>query len=120
MTQARHSPPLGGAPERIGLVLDRLREGASVQDCNEVLAVYEAVARYDPERARWFNGETHWRPANFKRALGMSIRNAPSARASPTRTRGRDLSARDWLERARELEKQEAGEEAAREAQRGG
>ena len=68
----------------IALVAARLDEGHSPEDCRHVLQVYAADAKADPgKQAQWFNGETNWRPENFRRALGRTL-----ARASPDPRRG--------------------------------
>lgn len=54
----------------LGRVAERLAEGRTVDECRHVLRVYAAEARRNPKAARWFNGETNWRPDNFARALG--------------------------------------------------
>lgn len=59
-------------------VAEVLALGHSEDDCRHVLRVYAAEARRNPESARWFNGETNWVPANFRRNLGQSDPGEPS------------------------------------------
>lgn len=78
----------------LALVAARLDEGHSPEDCRHVLQVYAADAKADPgKQAQWFNGETNWRPENFRRALGRTL-----ARASPDPRRGsvRPLAAHEY------------------------
>lgn len=56
---------------------DRLEEGYRVEDCEHVLSIYAHDAKADPGQARWFNGETNWRPDNFRRALGRPVPAPP-------------------------------------------
>lgn len=68
------SRPLKATDDRLARIEDRLRDGASADDCRHVLAVYAAEAAADPDAgAKWFNGETNWRPANFDRAVGRPV-----------------------------------------------
>lgn len=83
--------PTDGA---LKLVAERLAEGHTAEECRHVLAVYAGDARSRPDQARWFNGETNWRPENFRRALGQP---SPSQRASPRPAYG--LSTDDELKR---------------------
>lgn len=66
------SRPLTPNPDRLLLVSQRLEEGNTVDDCMAVLKDYASDARVKPESAKWFNGETNWRPKNFARTLGMA------------------------------------------------
>ena len=54
-------------------IAERLEEGRSEDDCDHVLRVYASEARRNPGNAKWFNGQTNWRPENFARALGSSL-----------------------------------------------
>ncbi len=72
---------LAATDDALRLVADRLEEGYSVEDCEHVLEVYADDARRDAKARPWFNGETNWRPENFRRALGKSV--GGGARASP-------------------------------------
>ena len=66
-------------------VADRLAEGYTREDCMHVLEVYAADARTSPDQAKWFNGETNWVAANFRRALGRSARASPDPRRGSVR-----------------------------------
>lgn len=66
--RTRRRPP---TESNLRLIIDRLTEGYTVQDCEHVLRVYAGESRSHPDKACWFNGETNWRPANFNRALGQ-------------------------------------------------
>lgn len=70
---------LKGTAERLLRIAERLEAGATKDECKRVLEHYAAEAKRNPSSARWFNGETNWRPQNFDRALG-------SATPQPTAT----------------------------------
>jgi len=61
-------------------VAEVLESGYSAEDCEAVLRHYAEEASKNGG-GEWFNGETNWRPANFKRALGMSGTSKPSYEA---------------------------------------
>ncbi len=72
--------------ERLARVADRLSAGATTEDCEHVLRVYASQC---PEQAKWFNGDTNWRAANFDRALGQTLDNVQDAtRRSQSRSFG--------------------------------
>lgn len=66
---ARPLKPSTKSVEAVHKILDEY----TADDCRHVLAVYAAEARLDPLSAKWFNGETNWRPDNFRRALGKPV-----------------------------------------------
>jgi hypothetical protein len=68
--------------ESLGRVAARLEEGFTVEDCRAVLEVYAQEALRTPQAAQWFNGETNWRPENFRRALGKA--GAPQPKWKPS------------------------------------
>ena len=72
-----------------------LKSGHSEDDCRTVLESYAAEARRKPDSARWFNGETNWRPDNFRRTLGQA--GAKNAKSSAERAMD-DLLARKGLQ----------------------
>lgn len=59
---------------------DRLREGHSLEDCEHVIAVFEADVRADAAKGKWFNHETPFRPDNFARALGRPVQAGGAVR----------------------------------------
>lgn len=65
------SRPLTRTDAALSAVAERLEEGHSEADCDHVLRHYATACRKDAEQRRWFNGETNWREANFRRALGQ-------------------------------------------------
>jgi len=75
--------PLRATTERLIRIAERLESGATREDCEHVLRVYALDAARGPEQARWFNGETNWRPENFDRALGRPLAAAAAAAADP-------------------------------------
>lgn len=71
---------LAATDSALKLVADRIAEGYTREDCLHVLGVYAADAKASADQARWFNGETNWVAANFRRALGRSARASPDPR----------------------------------------
>lgn len=55
-------------PDRLTRIAERLADGNTEADCEAVLQAYAREAMVGD--AKWFNGETNWRKANFDRALG--------------------------------------------------
>ena len=66
--------------DRLVRIAERLEGGSTVEDCEHVLRVFASEAKSDRDNAKWFNGETNWRPKNFDRALGQPSR---ASRANP-------------------------------------
>jgi uncharacterized protein YdaU (DUF1376 family) len=86
------SRALVGNDERLTRVAERLEAGHTEQDCQHVLRVYAEEATKGPESARWFNGETNWRPDNFDRAMGRTLTPAYTpTHAAPKREEPKDL-----------------------------
>lgn len=79
---------LHASDSRIDRVCAILAE-ASREDCEAVLRVYAAEAKRDPSSAKWFNGETNWRKANFDRALG-AVGTAPAPNTGQAKPMARD------------------------------
>lgn len=68
------SRPLEATADRLVRVCERLDGddggGASRDDCEAVLRAYSEEAKRSSKGAKYFNGETNWRPRNFDRTLG--------------------------------------------------
>lgn len=64
----RRRPP---TDERLKPIADRLEAGATVADCEHALRVRAAEAKLGGEHAKYFNGESNWRPRSFEFALGQ-------------------------------------------------
>ena len=81
------SKPLKPTADRLVRVCERLQgkaegEGASREDCEAVLRAYAEEARRRPDSAKYFNGETNWRPRNFDRTLGSINTQTPKPKTS--------------------------------------
>ena len=70
-------------PSALALVMDRLSEGYSREDCIHVMETFADEAKKDPKQRQWFNGETNWRPQNFRRALGRGAGDAVAPSQAP-------------------------------------
>ena len=64
---------LKATPDGLTRIAERLESGATPEDCEHVLRVYAAESGKNPGNAKWFNGQTNWRPDNFARALGQPL-----------------------------------------------
>lgn len=62
--------PLKSTPRSLDRVCKLIAEGVTEDDAKAVLMRIAADVKADPSCAKWFNGETNWRPANFDRNLG--------------------------------------------------
>ena len=70
-------------PSSLALVIDRLSDGYSRVDCIHVMETFADEAKKDPKQRQWFNGETNWRPQNFRRALGRGAGDAVAPSQAP-------------------------------------
>lgn len=86
---------LGMTAERLVLLCERLDSGASVSECEHVLAVYAAEARLSGT-VKHFNGTTPWRPENFTRALGQDIKDIAKQPERNSELRYKFVTANDF------------------------
>ena len=70
-------------PSALALVMDRLSEGYSREDCIHVMETYADEAKKDPKQRQWFDGTTNWRPENFRRTLGRGAGDAVTPSQAP-------------------------------------
>jgi hypothetical protein len=81
----------GATKPNLRHIADRLKEGATVDDCLHVIAVSEAETRQDPTVERWMNPVTLFRPDNFARKLAVTVDDARGEYAENRPPSGRDL-----------------------------
>jgi hypothetical protein len=81
----------GATKPNLRHIADRLKEGATVDDCLHVIAVSEAETRRDPTVERWMNPVTLFRPDNFARKLAVTVDDARGEYAENRPPSGRDL-----------------------------
>jgi len=63
--------------KRLMRIASLLHDGITEAECEAVLRQYAKESRERAETARWFNGDTNWRPDNFDRALGAAQVDKP-------------------------------------------
>lgn len=62
--------PMGIATANADVIMHRLKEGYSVQDCKSVIALKCRMWLYDEKMSHCLNPETLFRRSNFERYIG--------------------------------------------------